>query len=175
MKVLKYFVFAFFGLTAEAQQTITLSELKLQDDYLGIDSDGYSRDFSGNLWNTSHLYASQEPEFSGGIAINYFDGTYIHKLSYNFDFGKKSLALNAEPVLSFGYGRAFQINKKTSFKWEVRNLIQVGGKVWERSCIDEFQRVYHCGTALPWSDAVENLKQKNSFPLIYSFDVTTYF
>jgi hypothetical protein len=38
------------------------------------------------------------------------------------------------------------------FTWQVENMVQLGGRVRERACYDIYQRAFHCGTGLAWSD-----------------------
>jgi hypothetical protein len=42
--------------------------------------------------------------------------------------------------------------------------LQSGGKVHERPCRDGFDRAFHCGSGLPWTDAQVFLQNKQIHP-----------
>jgi hypothetical protein len=47
----------------------------------------------------------------------------------------------------------------------LHDALQAGGKVTERPCYDGFERQFHCGTGLPWTDAQAHLRDRLVTPL----------
>ena len=73
------------------------------------------------------------------------------KIPWSFDNGYKSDLFNTNPVLQLG---AFLVVKRSNLLIEfgANNLLQIGGRVSERACVDSLSREFHCGTGLPWVD-----------------------
>ena len=159
---------------ASAQQFYSLSKLELYNKYLGEDYSGRFKDLSGVEWVTEDLYKNiKNIKLSGLLSFDYFDGKIVHTLHSSFDFGKSSAALKAKPILALGYGRTFYLKDQLILKWAVENVIQLGGKVQQIACKDDFQREFHCGTAIPWTSYKPKLK--NKFPILFSIQMIKFF
>ena len=161
---------------ALAQQRVVLSALELDNSYIGIDYSGQFSDISGKIWDTSSLYKNKNfLELSGGISFNYFDGKIVHSINSSFDLGKTSDALSASPIIGFGYGRTIYLREQLILQWSIKNLFQIGGRLSQSPCMDDFQRSFHCGTAVPWAIAKPTLSDKNKLPIVIYANLIKFF
>lgn len=134
--------------------------------------DGYFTALDGQNFNVSQFYLSQKSELNiSGIAILTVPDRFSLKFPWYFDYGFTSTLYNAEPVIQVGLQFVKNINN-SSFELGLTNLLQIGGKISERPCVDHLSREFHCGSGLPWVDRKapsQNDQKKLTFTYRYRF------
>ena len=115
---------------------------------------GRFTDFSGKSWDTANLYQSDRPHFN-------VTATVLHRLSDRFyvahgirlDNGYRSSLFEMTPEVNYNPTFAYVHSKATTFSLKLFGFLRYGGDVKEKPCVDDFDREFHCGTGLPWSDS----------------------
>lgn len=106
----------------------------------------------GSQHDASKFYKSKQFEFFTTGLVTYDLNANLNLLfPFTLDAGYKSDLFVSQPSLILGIGAIY----KTS-RWSVsglfQNLLPIGGRVTEKSCVDSLDRDFHCGTGIPWSD-----------------------
>jgi len=127
---------------------------------------------NGKRYDFTDLYASKRFEFNvSGLAHFAVNDKAVISLPFSLDAGYDSDLLSTEPSILLGFGITKNwSNHSVSFMSQ--NILRIGGKVRERPCYDSFDREFHCGTALPWSDIAPFLsrnKANQSFSFRYRY------
>lgn len=134
-----------------AQSEIFVIPLSGQDEH--VYTTPYSGVFTaldGKVFDLSHYYVSSHPEFNmNGLAFWTVSETLTFKVPWFLDAGYSSRLYEVDPVVKLGIFAIIN-SDKTSIEVGVTNLVVIGGKVNETSCIDELWREFHCGSGLPW-------------------------
>lgn len=117
---------------------------------------GVFKDLSGSEWNVSQYYENQQETINTNLYFRHnFDRfTFFTKLHYNN--GYESVLQDVDQQFFLSISTHYQIKSNLSVNLLIDPIIQFGGSMYEYSCKDNFSREYHCGTGLPWSDAVTN-------------------
>lgn len=113
---------------------------------------GTFRSIDGRIFDVRRFYESRKLELNvKGVAFWQVAKFTTLKIPWSFDNGYKSDLFNTNPVLQLG---AFLVVKRSNLLIEfgANNLLQIGGRVSERACVDSLSREFHCGTGLPWVD-----------------------
>ena len=114
--------------------------------------DGQFFSLDGNYFDVSNFYASRKLEFSAsGTAVIEFTKTIDFLVPFAVDAGYDSSLYQTTPSLSAGFGLVYS-NENYAFALSAGNLVSIGGKVSERACTDEFNRKFHCGLGIAWTD-----------------------
>jgi len=113
---------------------------------------GTPRALNGQSHDFSSFYESQRVTFNlqGDLFVPLTKSIYV-VAPFRLDSGYKSDLYNAEPLLTTGIGVGWA-KDRLAVSLIGRNLFSYGGKVTERPCVDSYDRKFHCGTALPWTD-----------------------
>lgn len=162
----------FFLFASEAiAYDLSLNKLFLTDKYFKSTWNGHFQDFSGSSWNLSSFYEAKNITWTFKSEfiqpIGYFGDTFLlHRIG--LDSGIKTPAQSISPHFKYGLG-FLHVRHKSGLMFVVDGLIQSGAKNSESVCVDQFDREYHCGTALPWSmyNKKDNYKDGLSFKLQY--------
>ena len=114
--------------------------------------DGQFRALDGSRFDTSAFYESRKTTFSAaGVFAYTITPQLIAVMPFSADAGYQSQLYQAAPGLELGLGVSW-----SEASWSVglvgRSLTRVGGRVTEQACKDRFNRQFHCGTGLPWTD-----------------------
>jgi hypothetical protein len=106
----------------------------------------------GNQFDASQYYQSESNELTvkGSVEFN-FENNFSSLVFFRFDNGYRSRLYNVKPFGSFGGGLIFTKNN-IGFSLVVKDFLQIGGELDEKSCYDRLDRDFHCGTGLPWTD-----------------------
>ena len=101
------------------------------------------------VYDVSHFYRGLRKTRISFI-LNYATETLGEVLSFGLDPGARSEKLRVNSAVFVGYTRALvpQRNMTVSFSTGAWIL----GGVSETSCVDSFDREYHCGSLTAWSD-----------------------
>lgn len=113
---------------------------------------GYFTALDGSQHDASSFYKSKRFEFfTSGLASCGVNENLNILIPFAFDAGYQSDLFVSQPSFILGFGAIY-----TSRRWDVsgvfQNLLSIGGKVTEKSCVDSLDRDFHCGTGIPWSD-----------------------
>lgn len=112
---------------------------------------------NGERFDASDYYAPQGPTFHLRAAPVFDLGESVSLfLPLEYDHGYRSDLLTATPRLSLGLGLRWK-DDRTEVALQFGGLAQLGGRIEERPCVDDFQREFHCGLGIPWSDAAPHL------------------
>jgi len=113
---------------------------------------GRATGLNGRNYDFSGFYKAENITFNlaADVFVPVSETSYI-VLPLTLDSGYKSDLYTAAPRFSLGLGFAY-VQPTFSVSLVARGLDTVGGSVEERPCRDSFDREFHCGTALPWSD-----------------------
>ena len=132
--------------------------------------DGRFTALNGERYDVSEFYTSRKLELNiAGVALWTKSPQLSIKLPWFFDYGYTSTLYNSEPILQVGV--FFIINEnKNSLEFGLSNLLQIGGKISERPCVDHLSRDFHCGTGLPWVDrSIPTKNDTQKFIVTYRF------
>lgn len=114
--------------------------------------DGRFFSLDGNYFDVSNFYASRKLEFSAsGTAVIDFTKKIDFLVPFAADVGYDSSLYQTTPSLSAGLGFVYA-NENYAVALSASNLVSFGGKVRERACSDEFNRKFHCGLGIAWTD-----------------------
>ena len=111
-------------------------------------------DYSGRAWDTSHLYRNKRAHLN-------LEASVLQKLSdrvlwmhgFTVDNGYKSPLFEMTPEFGYHPSLIFVPNRSTTLSIHLFGFFRSGGASVERPCVDGFDREFHCGTGLPWSDS----------------------
>jgi hypothetical protein len=82
---------------------------------------------------------------------------YTRKIFFIHDIyvhtGYHSPLLQMDPELVYSADVVYVVSPRLSFSLGLESLFSLGGNIEETPCVDSFDREYHCGTGLPWSDS----------------------
>jgi hypothetical protein len=132
---------------------------------------GRFRDASGLDWDTSNLYKNKSQHFNirarvlhpMSERIKLIHGVYL-------DNGYKADLFMMSPEVVYSPTLVYQHSKAMSITFTLDGVFRFGGKVKEYPCFDDFERAFHCGTGLPWSDSGEfhlSPMERSSLALIF--------
>lgn len=140
-------------LTIPAHANLTLVQLSADQNHRMSEVwDGQFRALDGSRFDTSEFYESSQTTFSAVGVLAY---SITHQLTalmpFTADAGYQSQLYQAAPGLELGLGVLW-----SEANWSLgligHSLTRVGGRVTEQACKDRFDRQFHCGTGLPWTD-----------------------
>lgn len=123
---------------------------------------GVFKSLDGNVHDASRYFKSKTIE---GYVEGTFEYTITNHLSivlpFEVDLGYDSDLYKAKPSLALGLG--FAVADDTwAITTSVDRAFAFGGDIVETPCVDSFERDFHCGTGIPWSD-YEVLKPKTHY------------
>lgn len=169
MKAFLQILLLILPLSAQAEMPRWLDKI---DYVLAEDRHSVSRVWSGRFtalngdaYDVTHFYASQKPQFNLRTSFMVKETPrWRLSLPLHYDHGYRAALYKADPYLGSGVILQWRPRKRLVLGLHVHDALQWGGKVLERPCHDGFERAFHCGTGLPWTDAAPHLKQRAVTP-----------
>lgn len=115
---------------------------------------GLFTDYSGRTWDTSHLYRNEREHLNlKASVLQKISNRVLWMHGFTFDNGYKSALFEMTPEFGYHPSLIFVPNKSTTLSIHLFGFFRTGGVSGERPCVDGFDREFHCGTGLPWSDS----------------------
>jgi hypothetical protein len=143
-----------FFSTPSSAETVQFLALKAKDTHQA--SEVWSGRFTapnGKVFDVTDYYRNEGLEFSvSGVLAFGPDQRVSWLVPVIVDGGYDAPLYQAAPSLALGIGMALVSAPNAVFTWQVENMVKLGGRVRERACYDIYQRAFHCGTGLAWSD-----------------------
>lgn len=114
---------------------------------------GRARDYAGRSWDTSAYYRPENPShfLRLGMLYGLRPGLFVNTGLY-IDTGLDAPAMRISPYGGLTVTLIALPRRDLTLSFGVADLVSVGGKVREIPCRDGFNRAFHCGTVLPWTD-----------------------
>ena len=129
-----------------------ITELRGNSDYVrGSIWSGIFKSYNGETYDASEFYKQKNTNVTLESTIYYSTDKIIFFFPTYFDNGYTSDLFKSEPIISFGMG-AYTKMGPYSLEFVAKNLVELGGDTSERPCVDSFDRQYHCGLGIAWSD-----------------------
>jgi len=118
---------------------------------------------NGVYYDASEFYESKRISFSGNLGLAFLSDQSAIYIPLFFDTGYESELYSASPFVSVGavYSRVFD---NTTISVGAQNFLQLGGGISESPCVDAYQREFHCGSGLAWSDFKKDAIRRVEYP-----------
>ena len=119
---------------------------------------------NGKTFDTSNYYRNTRNEFhvNGELFLINLKTKYTISIPFYYDNGYQSSLFNAQERFDLGLSLSGMLSDNFIYGVSTSSLLSYGGEVREYPCVDSFQREFHCGTGLPWTDAESFLIKGNS-------------
>lgn len=159
----------FLPLAAQAEMPAWVSKI----DYLQAEDrhsvsrvwSGYFKALNGDAYDVSHMYRSKRPQFNLRTAYTVKETPRLRlSLPLHYDQGYRADLYEATPYLGLGFIGQWAAGENLVLGLHIHDGLQSGGKITEHPCHDGFQRAFHCGTGLPWTDAEDLLRERQIEP-----------
>lgn len=110
---------------------------------------------NGKAYNATRFYDNEAPEFSAtAMWARPMSERVSLLVPLSFDAGYDADLLRTTPLAGLGIGAAIALDADTMMSVRFDNVLTVGGRSEERPCYDAFQRRFHCGTGMAWTDYI---------------------
>lgn len=129
---------------------------------------GHFEALNGTHFNHPEFYKNRRPELNlkSGVAVVRRRNLKA-SLTLHYDHGYASDLYEAAPYLGLGVGVLYAPRDNLLVSFYAFDVAQIGGKVRERPCYDDFRREFHCGTGNAWRDVKEQLNRRFIKPSAY--------
>lgn len=168
----KLFFLLIFSLSLTAQAgNLWVQQIVSQIDYLYAQDrhttsyvwSGRFSALNGDQYDVTHFYVSKRPQFNMRTAYTFKETDRLRlSVPLHYDNGYKAALYEAAPFIGGGLIGQWRYRKNLILGMQLHDVLQLGGKLRERPCHDGFERAFHCGTGLPWSDAGPYLNRDNT-------------
>ena len=168
----RMFLFLFLLLSVNEAYALDIKSIKSNQEFDRVDIwSGIFYDSNGKMWDISNHYLSQGDIFNLDILLEQKIQNLVITPKIYYDTGFKSNLMHVDELYYISLLINYSFNNNVSFVSKIDPLLRKGGNVTERSCQDNFDRKYHCGTGLSWVDANEhNFIKQFYFPK--QFEIT---
>lgn len=112
-----------------------------------------ARDYAGREWRVGQFYQPHRPShfLRLGVLVGLRPDLLVNASTY-LDTGLDAPAMQADAMGTLSLTLIYLPRRNVTLSLGVRDLVQIGGRVREKPCRDDFGRAFHCGTARPWTD-----------------------
>ena len=113
---------------------------------------GHFTALNGQSFDLSDYYkAKSDLLYVKGVSLVFLSEYLLIKVPWVFDNGFSSAVYSIERSLDLGLSIVF-LGERLSYELAVNNIGKIGGSISEIPCKDDFARLFHCGSGLPWVD-----------------------
>ena len=149
-KILIFFFIVFFNVSAYAFELV---KIEASGDFERVDVwSGKFMDLSGKVWDTSEYYSQENESYSSSFYISHDFNRFKFTSKIFLDSGYDSALIDVDPLYYISLSAKYQLGENEKIKVVIDPIIKMGGGVTERACYDDFNRAFHCGTGMAWSD-----------------------
>lgn len=114
---------------------------------------GRAHDYAGKAWDTSLFYRPDRPSHYLRLGLLFgLRPDLLINAGFYVDTGLRSPAMKVAPYGGLSLTLIALPRDNMTVSFGISDLLSIGGAVRERPCRDLFDRAFHCGTALPWTD-----------------------
>ena len=137
---------------------------------------GYFIAPNGEVFNTSNYYKNTKNEFhiNGEFFFINLKRKHTVGIPFYYDNGYESSLFKAKEKFDLGLSVSGILSDSIVYGISATSLLQFGGDLNEYPCVDSFNREFHCGTGIPWTDSSsilinDKLNRKIRFKIQYLF------